>query len=87
MVQLQTYQYKANRYYIANNGYKIIKKNTIDDREIQLESGKWKQILFNKIEVKNKFSDYNINKKYYIQAVENEINNILKFNKNQLTIF
>jgi hypothetical protein len=78
---------KTNRYYIANNGYKIIKKNTIDDREIQLESGKWKQILFNKIEVKNKFSDYNINKNYYIQAVENEINNILKFNKNQLTIF
>jgi hypothetical protein len=78
---------KTNRYYISEDGYKIIKVNKFDNREIQLESGKWKQKLFNKIVVKNKFSDYNINKKYYIQAIENEINNILKYNRNQLTIF
>ena len=77
---------KINRYYISNNGSKLIKKNKIDGREIQLESGKWLQTVFNKSETKT-FDNYNINIKYYTQAIEKEINNILGVNKNQLKLF
>jgi len=78
---------KINRYYISNNGCKLVKVNTFDGREIQLESGKWKQTVFNKLCIKNKFEDYNVNIKYYIDAIKNEIDNIINISKKQLTIF
>ncbi len=78
---------KINRYYISNQGCKIVKIHKYDFREIQLESGKWKQTIFNKITIKNKFEDYNVNIKYYIKAIENEIDNIINISKKQLTIF
>lgn len=78
---------KTNRYYIGNDGYKIIKINKYDKRELNLESGKWKQKLFNKIEIKTNFNDYNINKKYYLESIKNEIDNILSIPKNQLKLF
>ncbi len=78
---------KINRYYISTSGVKIIKVNNNDDREIQLESGKWLQRIYNKIEIKPKWEDYNIDKSYYMQAIESEINNILKINENQLKLF
>jgi hypothetical protein len=40
---------KINRYYISKEGVKIIKVNKNDNREIQLESGKWLQTVYNKI--------------------------------------
>ena len=82
-VQLQ----KTNRYYISKNGCKVVKINKYDGREMQLESGKWKQTIFNKLDIKNNFEDYNVNIKYYIKAIENEINNIINISKKQLTIF
>lgn len=77
---------KINRYFISDRGVKLIKRNKNDGREIQLEAGKWIQTVFNKIENKQ-WSDYNINEKYYLQAIEKEINNILNTNFNQLSLF
>ena len=78
---------KINRYYISDTGVKLIKRNKNDGREIQLEAGKWIQTVFNKINEQEKWEDYNINKKYYLMAIEKEINNILNVNSNQLSLF
>lgn len=77
---------KINRYYISNKGCKIVKINKSDNREIQLESGQWVQTVMNKIENK-KWSDYDINEKYYLNAIEKEINNIIGVKNNQLLLF
>ncbi len=78
---------KINRYFISKNGVKIIKVNKNDQREIQLESGKWLQTVFNDMKVEPKWDNYNINKAYYLQAIETEINNILSVSTNQLKLF
>ena len=73
------------RYFISNNGSKIIKTNLYDKREIQVESGKWMQTVF--IDYKKKeFADYNINMNFYLEKIRKEIEN-LEPNKNQLTLF
>ena len=77
---------KINRYYISNKGCKIVKINKSDKREIQLESGQWVQTVMNKIENK-KWSDYDINEKYYLNAIEKEINNIIGVKSDQLLLF
>ena len=59
--------------------------NKNDNREIQLESGEWMQTLFNKYE-EMEFSNYNINTKYYLQAIEKEIENIEPRQMMQLAI-
>ena len=76
-----------NRYYISNNGVKIIKVNKKDGREIQLESGKWLQTVFNDMKVQPKWENYDINKTYYLTAIETEINNILTVSSSQLKLF
>ena len=78
---------KINRYYVSNQGVKIIKKNKNDGRLIQLEAGPWIQTVYNKIELESKWKDYDINMKYYLQAIEKEINNILGVATNQLKLF
>ena len=78
---------KINRYYISKSGVKIIKVNQVDKREIQLEAGKWIQTIFNKMKMEPKWDSYNIDKGYYSQAIENEINNILTVSSNQLKLF
>jgi hypothetical protein len=78
---------KINRYYISKGGVKIIKVNRVDKREIQLEAGKWIQTIFNKMKMEPKWDSYNIDKGYYSQAIENEINNILTVSSNQLKLF
>jgi|TARA_Y100000289_G_scaffold27067_1_gene26654 hypothetical protein len=78
---------KINRYYISKTGVKIIKVNKNDQREIQLESGKWLQTLYNKMKVEPQWENYNIDKVYYLSAIEQEINNILKVSTNQLELF
>ena len=77
---------KINRYYISNKGCKIVKINKNDLREIQLESGQWMQTVMNELEIKT-FSDYDINEKYYLNAIEKEINNIIGIKSNQLDLF
>jgi hypothetical protein len=39
------------------------------------------------MDVKPKWELYNIDKLYYLQAIESEINNILSINTNQLKLF
>jgi len=73
------------RYYMSNNGSKIVKKNNTDNREIQIEAGKWMQNIFINYEEKE-FSDYDINYDYYIQKVKKEIEGLLP-NRNQLSLF
>lgn len=78
---------RTNRYYISKKGVKIIKLNTVDKREVQLEAGKWIQAIFNKMKMEPKWDSYNIDKGYYLQAIENEINGILTVSSNQLKLF
>ena len=80
-------QQKINRYYISQRGGKLVKINKNDGRKIQLEAGPWMTTIFNKIELCEKWNDYDINYKYYQQAIEKEINNIIGFNNNQLNLF
>ena len=77
---------KINRYFISNKGVKIIKVNKNDNREIQLESGRWMQTLYNKVDEKE-WKDYDINQKYYLDAIEKEIDNIMGTKTNQLLLF
>ena len=78
---------KINRYFISNDGVKIVKVNKNDGREIQLESGKWLQTLYNKMKVEPKWDNYNINRGYYLNAIEQEINSILTVGSNQMKLF
>ena len=77
---------KINRYYISNQGVKMVKVNKNDGRIIQLEAGQWLQTVYNKMEEKE-WDAHNINIKYYMQAIEKEINNILGVSSNQLELF
>ena len=78
---------KINRYFISKSGVKILKVNKKDKREIQLEAGKWLQSIFNDMQLEPKWENYDIDKKYYLEAIEQEINNIIDVAPNQLTLF
>jgi hypothetical protein len=78
---------KVVRYYISNDGCKIIKHNPQDNRDIQLESGAWHQTVFNWHEEKD-FIDYNVNSIYYKKRIYKEINNIIDtFKPKQMSLF
>ena len=76
------------RYYVSNTGCKIIKVNMADGREIQTESGKWQQTVFNVYEEKS-WKDYNVNDEYYLDRIYKDIDKILSKGKNtnQLSLF
>lgn len=65
---------KLIRYYICEQGVKIFKVHP-DGREIQIESGRWMQKVFNKY-VELPFEKYGIDKKYYLEKIYQEIYNI-----------
>jgi hypothetical protein len=78
---------KIVRYYVSNKGCKIVKRNTMDGREIQTESGRWQQKVFNEY-VDLPWSDYDLNEKYYIDRIYKEISNVTSSqNQYQLTLF
>lgn len=77
---------KTLRYYICKKGCKIFKVNKTDKREIQLESGKWMQTLFNQYEEKP-WAQYEVDDSYYLEKIYKEINNIIPPEKAQLTLF
>jgi hypothetical protein len=78
---------KTLRYYISTNGSKIIKTNKSDGREIQLESGKWMQTVFNKLEEKP-WDEYQIDYRYYLDAIKRELMNIVPHMfESQLSLF
>lgn len=78
------------RYYISKHGVKIIKCSS-DGREIQLESGKWLQSIFNVFDSKS-WDDYDIDESFYLDKIYREIakieesNPLVNSNK-QLTLF
>ncbi len=81
---------KINRYYISKqskNSVKITKVNKEDGRQIQCESGKWMQTIFNEIKLQPKWEDYDIDLAYYSKAIESEIDSILNVSINQLELF
>jgi hypothetical protein len=73
------------RYYICKQGSKIIKKNNGDNREIQVEAGKWLQQVFNAY-VELPIDEYEINYDFYIDKINKEIQS-LEPNINQLSLF
>jgi len=77
---------KINRYFISNKGVKITKVNKTDNREIQLEAGRWLQTVNNNM-IEQEWENYDINQKYYLDAIEREINNILGVKTNQISLF
>ena len=62
---------KTLRYYISTKGVKVV-KNHPDGRNIQIESGRWLQRIFNVYE-ELPFEEYGIDYRYFITKVENEI--------------
>ena len=80
---------KIIRYFISNTGGKLVKCHQ-DGREIQVESGEWLQTTINRIDTTKLFDSYDINKKYYLQEIYKQIENIqqVSFNKSvQLSLF
>jgi hypothetical protein len=63
---------KTLRYYISNKGSKIIKHNTEDGRNTNVEAGQWIQTIFNVYEEKP-FEEYNIDLRFYLFKVNKEI--------------
>jgi hypothetical protein len=76
------------RYYVSNLGCKILKVNVADGREIQTESGKWQQTVFNYY-LEMPWKDYDVDDEYYLDRIYKDIDKILKKNKNdnQLSLF
>lgn len=70
---------KIIRYFISNTGGKLVKCHQ-DGREIQVESGEWLQTTVNKIDESKPFESYDINKKYYLEEIYKQIENIQEVN-------
>lgn len=65
---------KTNRYFISNNGVKLIKCNT-DGRQIQGNAGKWKATIYNK-HVEKPIENYDINYDFYVKKAYEIISEI-----------
>jgi hypothetical protein len=66
---------KIVRYYISNEGGKMVKCHQ-DGREIQVESGEWLQTTMNKIDTSVAYNKYDIDKKYYLEEIYKQIEGI-----------
>lgn len=66
---------KIVRYYISNNGVKLVKCNP-DGRTIQVESGDWMQTVINKIDPLVSIDQHDINTAYYLDEIYKQINQI-----------
>jgi hypothetical protein len=73
------------RYYISKTGSKVIKQNRADNREIQIEAGRWLQTVYVK-HVEKPFEEYGIDLKYYSDKVYKEIHSLEPV-VNQLKLF
>jgi hypothetical protein len=77
---------KDVRYYVSVKGSKILKCNINDGRKIQVEAGKWMQTEFNLYKEKP-WEEYDIDYKYYIEAVYNELETLIPKSNNQISLF
>lgn len=66
---------KTIRYYVSENGVKIIKHNYSDDRKSQVEAGPWLQTIHIK-HVKKPFDKYTVNLQFYLNKINKEINKL-----------
>jgi hypothetical protein len=68
---------KIVRYFVSQDGVKLMKCHK-DGREIQVEAGQWLQTTINKISNDIPFESYNLDKKYYLEEIYKEIDQIEK---------
>lgn len=68
---------KINRYYISKEGEKLSKRHKFDQREIQVESGRWMQTIMNRYQ-QQPFESYGVDEDYYLEQIYKEISNIDK---------
>jgi hypothetical protein len=61
---------------MSNKGTKLIKRHS-DGREMQLESSKVQQTIFNRVENKP-WEDYGVDDSYYLDKIYDEIHKIEK---------
>ena len=66
---------KIIRYYISNDGAKLIKCHK-DGREIQVEAGQWLQKVINHISGSSTFENADIDLRFYLESIYKEINQI-----------
>lgn len=74
---------KIIRYFISTSGSKLVKCHQ-DGREIQVEAGQWMQTTMNRM-VDKPFEDYNIDMKYYTDAIYREIDQIQRIKSRAFT--
>lgn len=77
---------KTLRYYISDKGCKIIKRNNSDGREIQVQAGRWEQMLFNNYQ-ELPWKDYHVDMRFYKKEIQKEIDNILGKKQLQTDMF
>jgi len=77
---------KVIRYYVSNDGHKIVKRNTMDGREVQLEADRRAMLTEYNVHVEKPWDNYDINLGYYLDNIYKEINNI-EYNSNQISLF
>lgn len=75
---------KVTRYYVSRTGCKIVKVNTQDGRQIQQHSGTVYQTIYNVHDENMKWTDYQINEKFYLDIIYQEISNIVQKKENLL---
>ena len=72
--EVKTKLQKIVRYYVSKKGTKLLKCHN-DGRELQVEAGKWRQVVMNEMKY-IPFNDYDIDYSYYLEAIYKEINQI-----------
>lgn len=83
---MHTVLQKTIRYYISNKGCKIIKHNTKDYRNIQVEAGEAMQQVYNKHQ-EMPWEDYGVDDSYYLEKIYQEIQNLVPVKSNQISLF
>jgi len=65
---------KVVRYYISNEGNRIVKRNILDGREISVEAGLTRKLTTFNQYVEKKWPQYDIDTGYYLTKIYEEIN-------------
>ena len=80
---------KIVRYFVSNGQRKLVKCHA-EGREIQVEAGEWMQTTINKLDPTASFESYDINKKYYIDEIYKQLDQIQRVKPqsfSQLSLF
>ena len=83
-VMKETELQKTNRYFVSNKGIKLFRRNKMDKREIQVDSGRWTHTIYNRASAKS-FDELDVNEDYYLEQIHKEIHNIDKQIKRKFT--